>query len=175
MVSIALTVVVVFFLYKALDTQKQSNAIITRRSLVISNKDALFKLFYADIYESNQTHVQTTFNKDFDIVYLATKNSLHQIPFAYVVYYVNPQDKTLVRLESAHPFKLPVDLEKIQYLFADTLIKNVKKFRLFTAMSKNSREPLPGETRKSKKEKTEQKYLLFFLSNQEKNIFEIFK
>ncbi len=174
MVAIALTVIVVFFLYKALETQKKSNAILTKKSIVINKEGYLFKLLYTDIYESNEAHIEKIFNKNYNIVYLATKNSLHHIPFAYVAYYVHPKEKTLVRLESAYPFKLPVNLEKIQYIFADILVKDIKKFRIFPSLQGKKREYLPGEAIAKEKKKGE-KYLLFLSYNQKNRVFEIFK
>jgi len=175
MVSIALTVIVVFFLYKALETQRKSNTILTKKYAAIEKENLLFKLLYADIYESNESSIEKIFNKDYNILYLSTKNSLHQIPFAHVVYYINPKKKTLVRLESAYPLKLPVDLEKIKYIFADTLVKGVEKFRLFSFSQGKKRELLPGEAPPKEQEKKEKKYLLFLSYKQKNIVFEIFK
>ena len=179
MVSIALTVIVVLFLYKALATQEISNKVLAKNAASLHQTDQIFDLLYRDFLESNETKIATTFNKDYNILYLATKNSLHNIPFAYVVYYVNAKDKTLVRLESAYPLKLPVDLEKIKYIFADTLIDKITKFRVFQSQQENSqkrKELLPGEAPpKSRSTNISSKYLLFFENGQQSTVFEVKK
>jgi len=178
MVSIVLTVIVVLFLYKALATQEISNKVLAKNGEALQQEDQIFSLLYRDFLESNETKIAKTFNKDYDILYLSTKNSLHQIPFAYVVYYVNADHKTLVRLESAYPIKFPVELESIKYIFADRLIDNVRKLRIFQNRQETvrAREPLPGEAPPKRNPKKEtSKYLLFLKKNQKAMIFEIKK
>jgi len=179
MVSIALTVIVVLFLYKSLATQEISNKVLAKNASVLHQTDQIFNLLYRDFLESNETKIATTFNKDYNILYLATKNSLHDIPFAHVVYYVNAKDKTLVRLESAYPMKLPVDLEKIKYIFADVLIDKVTKFRIFQTQQESRqkrRELLPGEAPpKSRPSNMPSKYLIFFKKDRKSTVFEVGK
>ncbi len=179
MVSIALTVIVVLFLYKALVTQENSNKVLAKNASALHQIDQIFGLLYRDFIESNETKIAPTFNKDYNILYLSTKNSLHSVPFAHVVYYVNTKDKTLVRLESAYPIKLPVDLEKIKYIFADPLVKKITKFRVFqTQQTSNQkrRELLPGEAPpKSRSTNIPSKYLLFFENARKSIVFEVGK
>lgn len=179
MVSIALTVIVVLFLYRALATQEISNKVLAKNATKLRQVDQLFNLLYRDFLESNETKIITTFNKEYNIVYLATKYSLHNIPFAYVMYYVNAKDKTLVRLESAYPFKLPVDLEKMKYIFVDRLIKKVSKFRVFQSQQGDNqgRELLPGEAPRVQKkdEKSVKKYLVFIKNPYNSLLFEVAK
>ncbi len=179
MVSIALTVIVVLFLYKALATQEISNKVLAKNATSLHQTDQIFDLLYRDFLESNETKIATTFNKDYDILYLSTRNSLHDIPVAHVVYYVNAKDKTLVRIESAYPIKLPVDLEKIKYIFADTLIDKITKFRIFQSQQESSqkkRELLPGEAPpKSRPSNMPSKYLIFFKKDRKSTVFELGK
>ncbi len=180
MVSIVLTVIVVLFLYKALATQEISNKVLAKNAGILYQSDQIFDLLYRDFLESNETRIATTFNKDYNILYLSTKNSLHNIPFAYVIYYVNAKDKRLIRLESAYLMKLPVDLEKIKYIFADTLIDKVTKFRIFQRQQESNqkrRELLPGEapSPQKKSEKKSSKYLIFLREAKKSMIFEVGK
>ena len=179
MVSITLTVIIVLFLYKALATQEISNKVLAKNAARLRRTDQIFNLLYRDFLESNETKITTAFNKDYNIIYLATKNSLHNVPFAHVMYYVNAKDKTLVRLESAYPIKLPVDLEKIKYIFVDRLIKKVSKFRVFQSQQGNDqrRELLPGEAPRVQKkdEKNVTKYLVFIKNPYNSLLFEAVK
>ncbi len=177
MVSIALTVIVVLFLYKALATQEISNKVLTKNATSLHQTDQIFDLLYRDFLESNETKIATTFNKDYNILYLSTRNSLHGIPFTYVIYYVNAKNKTLVRIESAYPIKLPVDLEKIKYIFVDPLVKKITKFKIFqTQQSSNQkrRELLPGEAPQPHKNigESAKKYLIFIKNPQNSILFE---
>ncbi len=180
MVSIALTVIVVLFLYKALATQEISNKVLAKNASTLHQTDQIFNLLYRDFLESNETKIAATFNKDYNILYLATKNSLHDIPFVYVLYYVNAKNNTLVRLESAYPIKLPVDLEEIKYIFADVLIDKITKFRIFQSQQDSNqkrRELLPGEAPQiqKKSEKNAKKYLIFIKNSQKSILFEVGK
>jgi hypothetical protein len=137
-----------------------------------SKKERLFHLLYTDFLESNSTKIQPLFNKSYDIVFLQTKNSLHDIPSSYVAYYVNERNKTLIRLESAYPFSIPLeDTQKIKYIFADVLLPGVEKFKVFKKKEPKSKADLPGV--KTKKEKSlPQKYLLYLKAKDIDMMFE---
>ncbi len=175
MVSIVLTVIVVFFLYKALTMQEKANESLQKKDMAIAKSNKLFELFYRDFKESNSSQVANTFNKDYNIFSLATTNSLHELPFAYVIYYINAKEKTLVRLESASPLYLPVSSEKVSFVFADVLAKDIKKFRVFPMRSalESRRELLPGEAPKKKKKTKEPSYLIYLQTTTQNAVFEL--
>ncbi len=164
MVSIALTTIVVLFLYKALSTQQHSNDIVARNALGIAKRTQLYELIYADLLEAQEVRVEPVFNKDYTILFLHTTNSLHQIPFPYVAYYVHENNRTLVRLESAYALKFPVESEMVKYIFADRLLEGVQKFIVQErggSVRGERRELLPGESEKSKDKNGSKEYLLF--------------
>jgi len=166
MVSIALTVIIVFFLYKALSSQQISNAVLQKRTSAMKNRDKIFYLLYLDIKESNSTKIAKTFNKDYSILYVDTKNSLHNLSFSHVVYYVNAKKKTLVRLESSRKISLPIKLEDLPFIYINILGQNVEKFRIFSQQfsARQIRPLLPGEaSTKSVKKEKKVKHLLFFV------------
>ena len=173
MISIALTTIIVFFLYRALTIQEQVNESLQKKSEHIDQSGKLFELIYRDFKEANKTQVINTFNKDYNIFALQTKNSLHNIPFAYVLYYINARDKTFVRLESASPIYLPVVPEKVAFVFADVLMKKIEKFRVFPAntLLKNRRELLPGEAPKKGAIKNKDISYLVYIKNTSQNKF----
>ena len=163
MVSIALTSIVVIFLYKALSSQEISNKVLTKNFLQTSTKNAIFSLIYTDFLQAKSIKIKPTFNKSFFIVHLQTSNSLHQIPLPYVTYYVNDKNQTLIRLESAYPISFPVGIENVKYIFADSLISNVEKFEIIQKGVTNSQNSLPGV----KKNNTTQKNYLIFLKSKD--------
>ncbi|BCD63189.1 general secretion pathway protein J (plasmid) [Nitratiruptor sp. YY08-26] len=178
MVSIALTVIVVLFLYKALALQTITNNVLTKNANSLSFQDKIFLLMYQDLSESNVTQISKSYNRDYDLLYLQTKNSLHAIPFPYVAYYVNAKKKTLVRLESAYPIKFPIPSEHIQYIYADVLIDEIEKFRIFGqngANAKPPRELLPGEAPRKipSNKKVTHSFLIYFNKNKKNYLFEI--
>ena len=136
MVAIALTVIIVLFLYKTLATQSKANRVIRKHLRTFTQKELLYHLLELDFAKASKIEIQKSFNKDYNILFLETKNSLHEIPFCYVVYYVNAKKRTLVRLESAYPIRLPVPVENVKFIFADTLLSHIQKFRIFTTKDK---------------------------------------
>ena len=174
MVSIALTAIVVLFLYKALSSQNIANERLSKNFLKLDKKEKVFNLLYKDFIQSTLVKTEPLFNKSYDILYLQTRNSLHNIPFSYVAYYVNSKDKTLVRLESAYPFKIPLeDSDKIKYIFADTLIKDVEKLKLFKSGKSSQQENLPGMKMEKNLTKSSQNYLLFLGKKDMNMLFEV--
>lgn len=154
MVAITLTIVIVLFLYKTLATQTKANKVIQKHFDTFTQKELLYHLFELDFARARKIQIQKSFNKDYNILFLETKNSLHEIPLSYVVYYVNAKNRTLVRLESAYPIHLPVSMENVKFIFADTLLSHIQKFRIFTSKDK--------------------KHHLVFLKNQENRfVFEL--
>ena len=173
MISIALTVIMVFFLYKALAIQEKANETLQKKSDAIHKKNQLFTLIYKDFKKADKTEIINTFNKDYNIFAMQTKNSLHNIPFAYVVYYVNAKDKTLIRLESALPIHLPVAPERVTLVFSDVLEKGIEKFRLFlSAKSRRKIKLLPGTSSSSDHQnKRERANYFVFIKIRKKTIY----
>ncbi|NPA64265.1 MAG: prepilin-type N-terminal cleavage/methylation domain-containing protein [Epsilonproteobacteria bacterium] len=182
MVSIALTTIVVFFLYRALSNQEQANEIIAKNVHEISKKEKLYHLLFRDISKATSIQSEPLFNKSYSILLMRTSNSLHQIPNPYVAYFVHEKNLTLVRLESAYPIKFPVDYEKVKYIFADPLIAQTKKFVVLdssAAGGSTQRELLPGERprgeKKDKNATASKEYLIFFKWEKEKLLMDIRK
>ena len=178
MVSIALTVIVVLFLYKALSNQEIANEVIAKKALKIEQKEKLFELLYRDLSQAQEIKVEPVFNRDYRLLFLHTTNSLHQIPMPYVAYFVHENNRTLVRLESAYSFKFPVEPEKIKYIFADPLVAQVEKFIVLEDMQggRKRRELLPGERPpKAKDQNGSKEYLLFLKWQDERLVIDIKK
>jgi len=171
MISIALTVIVVFFLYKALSNQERASEVLGSHAYSLFLKEKLYKLLFLDLSQAQEVKVEPLFNKDYRLLILKTTNSLHQIPLPYVAYFVHERNKTLVRLESAYPIKFPLDFEKVKLTFADPLVSDVKKFVILNlAQSKQKRELLPGERPPPKKNKDGSQEFLLFLKWQDQRI-----
>ena len=155
--------------------QERANESLQKKGMAITKSNKLFELLYRDFKESNSSQVAGTFNKDYNIFFFATANSLHELPFAHVIYYVNAKDKTLVRLESASPLHLPTSSEKMPFVFADVLIKGIKKFRIFSTRFalESRREILPGEAPKKTQKNQKPGYLIYLQTASKNAIFEL--
>jgi len=177
MVSIALTVIVVLFLYKALSNQEMANKILQKNAKEIQEKTQLYELLVRDLTQAKSIKIEPLFSKNYRILYLTTTNSLHQIPTAHVAYFVHEHNKTLVRLESAYPIKLPVPTEKVKFIFADPLVSGVDRFIVEEVGTKRAaREPLPGERVPPRSDQNGSKeYLLFLHWQKEKLLLDIKK
>jgi len=128
MVSIALSVIVLFFLYRALDIQRTSNETALRSSDALRKRTALYELLYTDLMQAKWVKTEPLPNRNYSLLFMQTTNSLHQIPQPYVVYFVHEKNRTLVRLESAYELTLPIDSELVKYVFSDRLLEGVQKF-----------------------------------------------
>ncbi|MRJ01818.1 MAG: prepilin-type N-terminal cleavage/methylation domain-containing protein [Epsilonproteobacteria bacterium] len=149
MVSIALTTIVVLFLYRALSNQERANGVLARKGLQLEERRKVYELLFRDLMEASSVKVVPLGNRNFTILQLKTTNSLHQVPKPYVAYFVHERNATLVRLESARPIGFPVPLGEIKYIFADPLVNGVEKFIIVERGAQGGRrmerELLPGE------------------------------
>ena len=168
LVSIALTSIVVLFLYKALSNQEDLNHSLSTHQERLKKKSDLFHLIYSDLFQAQKIQIKPLFNKNYVVINLQTTNSLYTIPKPFVTYFVHENNKTLVRLESADPIKLPMESEKIPYIFSLPLVSGVKKLLVQEVGGKNVKELLPGE--KQRVEKNETKEYLLYLEWQEKKL-----
>jgi prepilin-type N-terminal cleavage/methylation domain-containing protein len=163
MISVALTAIVLLFLYRALDVQRISNETASRSSKTILERTALYKLLYADLIEAKWIKREPLSNKDYSLLFMRTSNSLHQIPLPYVVYFVHENNRTLVRLESAYELKFPISGELVKYVFADKLLEKVRKFVVLERGSKQ------------KRKKASKEYLLFLKWDKENMVMDVKK
>ncbi len=132
LISVMIIALIVLFMYEAIATSKKSTTVLKHHAEIESNRTALYDLFYRDLMESLWLKQERTSSTRYHVISLQTKNSLYDISYPFVLYFVNSQTYTLTRLESAKKIKLPVPYEDKPYIKADLLKSEVEDFNLYT-------------------------------------------
>lgn len=122
----------VVFLYQSLSVLKTSNASLISKDEKAKERDFIFSLLHKDIFESTSAKTITTSSKDFDLFYLQTRNSLHDLINPNILYVVAKEDKKLLRIESNKEIKLPIAEENIYSLYVDEIAKNIEYLKIFS-------------------------------------------
>ena len=133
MISVVLIVLITLFLSEAITSMQRSNISLKKHDDVEQNRSQLFTLLYRDLLSAKEIKVIQTKDKRFNVVQMQTMNSMYNIAYPYVVYFVNANTFNLTRLESAQVIKLPVSYEDRYYYKANELVKNVTDFNLYTS------------------------------------------
>ena len=93
-----------------------------------SSKEELFiKTLYGDIINAKEIKIQhSRNNKNYNILFLRTKNSLYKNIYPYVIWYVSKNGNAIVRAENHEK----ITFEKENY-FIDVFKKGIKKFKIY--------------------------------------------
>lgn len=150
LISIVLIALMVSYLYNILGVLKTSNASISKKDADMKRRDFIFQLLYKDLFESSSIKIATTEHKDFDILKVVTKNSLHDLINPNIVYIVTKEDKKFIRLESNTAITLPIPLDSAYTLYADELTKDVEFFKVYNESKENN------ESKQSQSDGTQQ-------------------
>ena len=139
-ISIFLLTLVVFALYKNLDIVKKST-IQLHTHLQNSQKDIkAYKLLYLDLLQMTNRPVITSKNRNYDRVCFFSKNSLYNLPKAYICWVVHKKNNTLLRVESSKKFTLPPQKEiPIQ---KDIIKKDIEIFKIYRHKNKKENQLL---------------------------------
>jgi len=95
--------------------------------------ELFIKTLYYDFLNATNIKVKHSKTSDYDRIYLQTQNSLYDLTYPYVVWYVSKKDNTLIRIESPFKIKLP----SYEAFFLDKFVNNVEIFRVFRKNGKD--------------------------------------
>lgn len=125
----------IVYLYEALHTTEKSNKFYQSRFDKEQLEHKIKYLIYQDILHLRDTLPTSTKTKEkkFDTLTLKTKNSLHEIFYPNVAYFINEQ--TLFRVESNKKISLPITHENIDNYKIDKLLEDVEIFKVYIASS----------------------------------------
>jgi prepilin-type N-terminal cleavage/methylation domain-containing protein len=98
-----------------------------------NQKELLLKTLYNDILNATDIKIVHSFNSNYDRLYLQTSNTLYNLIYSYVIWYVSKKSNTLIRIES--PFKITLPTEDAFYL--DKFTRGVKIFKIFRKNGKD--------------------------------------
>ena len=133
-ISIAILSILMLFLYKSYSMLNRSNTLISKEISTLKKFELIKKIVYMDftLSLSKSTKVLNQ-ERDEDVVFLQTSNSIHDRVNPYVAYIV--KNKKLYRLESLKPFKEYPLTSDAEYE-ADEL-GEIKSFRTYASSNKS--------------------------------------
>ena len=139
-ISIFLLTLVILALYKNLNIVKKST-INLYSHLKNSQKDInAYKLLYLDLLQITNNLKITSKDKNYDRVCFFSKNSLYNLPKAYICWVVHKKNNTLLRVESSKKFTLPPQKEiPIQ---KDIIKKDIEIFKIYRHKNKKENQLL---------------------------------
>ena len=133
LISIVIVTILMVFIYKSYASLNRSNDIVTAEVQKLQKFQKIKKTLFLDLLQAKQGSVKIlNQEKNNDVVFLQTTNSLHHRFNPYVAYIL--KDKYLYRLESLREFKeYPLGVD--DQFIVDKLIP-VKLFRLYPPRDK---------------------------------------
>jgi len=137
LIEILLALIILSILFLAMNSVirglKTTSGVLNEYYLKQKEKELFIKVLYADILNATSMKILHSKNSDYDRLYLITSNSLYNLTFPYVVWYVSKNRNTLIRVESPYKIKLPSD----NLFFLDKFKTNVKLFKIYTKEGKD--------------------------------------
>jgi len=131
LISIVLLVIIVIFLYQALDITTKSNKFFSQKLVLLKDKIKIKKIFFADVIYSESNAIKITPNKDNNsILQFKTSNTYHNSFYNHITYFIS-KESNLIRIESKIKFntnKLYDDFFDTAYI--DIIASNINKFKV---------------------------------------------
>jgi len=149
MVSVVLIVIITLFLSQAITSMQLSNISLKKHDDIEHNRSALFNTLYTDLLSAKDLKVIPTKERRFHVLQMQTMNSLYSIAYPFVMYYVNANTMTLIRLESAYPITLPVQYEQKYSYKANEILSNVTDFNLYLSAGSSDTNSTKQDTNSS--------------------------
>lgn len=129
LLSLLLTMMIIYFSYNFLAEAKTKSGWGDKVDMRYSKKRSIYELLRNDILYSSSNQILG--GKNFSILKLRTKNSLHDMENPYVVWIVLRESNELVRLESKAEIGLPVQEANIYNIFMDEIGKQCEIFKIY--------------------------------------------
>lgn len=131
LISIVLLVIIVLFLYQALDLSTKSNKFFSQKLLIQEDKTKLKKIFFSDIVHCYSKKTKISEDRDEKTIFqLKSTNTYHDSFYNHITYFISKEDN-LIRCESKKIFnkeKLFDDFFDKAYI--DIIATNVKNFKV---------------------------------------------
>jgi len=134
LVSITILSIIVVVMSQVISSVRISKDILQTTYKQSQQYDLAVKLLYNDIVNAGYINIVND-NKNYSILEIRTKNSIYNIPYPYVLYYVSKKNNTLIRLSSAHPISIPVTYE-FENFYILPLLNKVKIFKIYSKSNK---------------------------------------
>jgi len=140
LISISLFMLIIVFLYQALDMTQKSNNFFASKLDIKKHQNNIKKILFLDLISQNKTIANTQIKKDRDnnsILSFSTSNIYHN-PFYTNITYMISRKGNLIRIESKEKFNytdLPNDF--FNHAFIDILDHNITKFKVKIQQNKS--------------------------------------
>lgn len=122
-------------LYGGIDRVRQMYAFYGKKEERLVREERLRALLFRDLLQCETMNVSGN-DPDYSVVVLAScRHSLYGIEHPSVVWLVLKNGKTLERLESADPIRLPIDPARLYSVHADAVAHGCSMFRFYEAPS----------------------------------------
>lgn len=132
LISITLLIIIVLFLYQALDITTKSNKFFSNKLSIQTDRIRLKDIFVMDIIHSGANMIENiTENRDKNtILSLKSTNTYHHSSYNNITYLISREDN-LIRIENKIKFtKGKVDYDFFNQAYIDILASNIDKFKV---------------------------------------------
>jgi len=133
-ISIFLLSLIIIFVSESLSNLSSSQKIVDKIVNNESLENKLTKTLYYDLFFAK--NIKITGGKNYSILYLTTQNSLFNIDYPYVIWYVLKNNNTLCRLESAYKINLPLYPEDFYKVNVSKVLTQCEIFKIYKSKDK---------------------------------------
>lgn len=129
-ISITLFMILVLFLYKALDQTKHTNDIFEKKKEVVKEANSINKILLEDIAEI-KSPIKIVFDDDKNSIVRFKSNNTYHNGFLNNITYLISSNSKLVRIESSDEFKMQNSLlDFYENAYIDILLEDVEFFEV---------------------------------------------
>jgi prepilin-type N-terminal cleavage/methylation domain-containing protein len=133
MISVVIVSLMVFFISRGESVLRNAAGAMERANAAQHDRQQQLDLFVQDLLQADKLRILS--GREYDQLYLQeSRHSLYGRPRAAVVYLVKKPDRTLMRLEAAHDFALPLTSGQIERVDALTVSHEpLRAFKIYRA------------------------------------------
>lgn len=129
-ISITLFMILVLFLYKALDQTKHTNDIFEKKKEVVKEANSINKILLEDIAEI-KSPIKIVFDDDKNSIVRFKSNNTYHNGFLNNITYLISSNSKLVRIESSDEFKMQNSLlDFYENAYIDILLEDIEFFEV---------------------------------------------
>lgn len=135
MISIVIISLIFTYLYKSIDSLRFSNRFFSEKNKMLNERERVLKTLYRDIIFSKDIQLlEKPDSKEYSILKLkSSKNSLYNLRYPTIIWYVSTEDRSLIRLESNRDINLPLKYNNVYFTHLDRVAPNCNSFKLYRA------------------------------------------
>jgi len=133
MIALMILSVLLLAMNGVIKSLKSTRSVLNNYYFTGKKNELLVKVLYEDILNASSMKIVHSKNSDYDRIYLTTSNSLYNLIYPNVLWYVSRNQNTLIRVESPFKIKLP----NYKLFFLDKFTSNVSLFKIYKKKGKD--------------------------------------